>query len=107
MPTGFFNYNAIATQKRLAAYSSNRSAYATVSGASFSGQFQPLDPKMSINMGLAGQGYSFVCAGAADIKANDILIIDAVEYHVSGIQRFQQASIDILKCALVLSVKTT
>lgn len=104
-PTGFAGYNATATQKRLGAYSGNKASYATVSGASFNGSFQPLDPKMSITLELSGQGYMFVTNGSADIKANDILTINSVDYHVQGIARYTQASIDILKCTLTLSVK--
>ena len=100
----FYSYNTVATQKRSGAYSSNRSAVAST-GATFTGQFQPLDPKMAENMGLVGQAYQFICPGGSDIKANDVLTIASVDYHVQGISRYQQAAIDIVKCVLVLSVK--
>ena len=101
---GFYSFNTLATQKRLGAYSSGKASYSATSNT-FSGEFNPIDPAMSLNMGLAGQAYMFNTIGTADIKASDILTIGGVDYAVKGIARYSQASIDILKCTLVLPVK--
>lgn len=102
----FARYTKTATQKRLQAYSNGKAGYATT-GRTFAGAFTPLEDKMAITLGLAGKGFSYIVDGASDIKAADILTIDSVDYHVQGASRYIQASIDILKCILVLSVKTT
>jgi hypothetical protein len=102
----FARMTVVATQKRLSSYSSSKATYATVSGASFSGALTPLDDKMQITLGLAGKGFSFVTEGAADIKANDRLVIGSQEYIVQGVSRYSQAGIDILKAILILSIKT-
>jgi hypothetical protein len=101
----FAHATTTATQKRVGTYSKNKATFATVTGASFTGALDPMDEQMSLALGLAGQGYRFTTEGGADIKANDILIINSVEYHVRGVSRYTQGAIDILKCILVLSVK--
>ena len=94
----------VATQKRLGAYSGGKATYASI-GSNIFGNFQPLDPSQSLQaIGIMGQGYQFITTGDQDIKVNDILTVNAVDYTVKGVRRQTNGSIDSLECVCVLTI---
>lgn len=101
----FFAQSTVATQQRIGAYSNNKASYAST-GASFVGQFLPMQEQMAINLNLIGQGYIYNAPGNSDIQAGDILTIGGKDYHVRGVSRVTQAGIDYLRCTLVLTAKS-
>lgn len=93
-------YETVATKKRLASYSGDKSSYASVAG-DITGYFEPLDP--NTNPGAAhigGQAYRFTAEGTNDIKEHDILTISSVDYQVKGVRRYTMGSIDVIDCLL-------
>lgn len=99
-----YNYTTTATIKRQS-YTADKSTYATVAGTVF-GYFGPTTPTEGVGaQTIISQAYQFVTDGPNDIRANDRLVIDSVEYGVKGVQRFTQLSQDVLICTLNKSVK--
>lgn len=97
-----YHYNTVATQKRLSAYSGNKSTFADVSGT-LHGFFTPIDNYQRVqSLGIIGQAFEFITDGAKDIKANDIITIDSTAYGVVGVSRYRMASQDILRVYLQL-----
>lgn len=94
----------VATKKRLGSYSGGKASYSSVAGNIF-GNFQPLDPSQGLQaIGIMGQAYQFITTGDQDIKVNDILTVNSVDYTVKGVRRQQNGSIDSLECVCVLTI---
>lgn len=97
-----FHYNKSATVKRLATYSGNKSAFASVAGT-IRGFFIPLEPSQKTEaLGIIDQAYEFTTDGQKDIKVNDTLTIDSIEYRVKGVARYTMFGQDVLKCTIQL-----
>lgn len=97
-----FQYNSNATIKRLSSYSGNKSSFAST-GTTVGGFFIPIEPSQKTTvLGIIGQAYEFTCDGSKDIRVNDILTINNIEYGVAGVARYQLASQDFLKVTLQL-----
>lgn len=98
------NFETSATLQRLGSYSGVAS-YAAV-GSAILGYFSPIEPSQkTIALGIVGQGYEFICDGGEDVKVNDIMTINSVDYGVKGVARYQSFSQDILKVTLELNSK--
>jgi len=95
-----FQYNTNADIKRLSSYSGNKSSFAST-GTTVRGFFVPIEPSQKTTvLGIIGQAYEFTCDGNKDIRVNDILTINSIEYGVAGVARYQLASQDFLRCTL-------
>jgi hypothetical protein len=99
-----FNYNKSATIKRLGSYSGGKSTYSAVAGT-IPGYFTPTsNSQTGLSLGIIGQAYEFHTDSQKDIKVNDILTIDSVDYGVQGISVFDLGGIRFRKCILQLIV---
>lgn len=99
-----FQFTTSATVKRLANYSGNKSSYASVSGTIL-GFFTPAQNYQAVQqLGIIGQAYEFTTDGHKDIRVNDILTIDSVDYGVQGVARYRMGAQDFLRCTLNLLV---
>lgn len=94
-----YNFNISATIKRLGAYSSDKATYASVAGT-IRGSFQPIEPGYKTEqLQIVGQAYEFITDGRTqDVRVNDVLTIDAIEYRVKATSRYRFAGLDLLKC---------
>jgi len=99
-----FQFTFSATVKRLATYASNKSSYASVAGT-IRGFFAPAQNYQAVQqLGIIGQAYEFTTDGHKDIRVNDILTIDSVDYGVQGVARYKMGAQDFLRCTLNLLV---
>lgn len=91
-----------ATVKRLGAYSGNKSTFASVAGTIY-GFFTPMEnTQKAASLGIIGQAYEYTTDGTIDIRVNDILTINSIDYGVAGVARFILGSQDFLKVTLQL-----
>lgn len=98
-----YNYTSVATVKRNT-YTGDKSSYVTQS-TPINGYFAPTSTTETAgSQSIISQSYQFVTDGPEDIRANDRLVINSVEYGVKGVQRFTQLSQDVLICTLNKSV---
>lgn len=98
-------FNTPATIKRLS-YTSDIGSYATVSGVTLFGLFEPFDPQQAPIETQAGvQAYKFSTDGNAVVYASDIIVINSVEYQVKGLRRYVLGSLDFLDIILELGAR--
>lgn len=92
-------FNAIATVKRLSAYSGNKSTMEVVPDFSVEGFFKPIENNDSlIDLSIVGQAYQFECESYNDLRAGDILVIDGVEYGIKGLAQYTMKSLNYWRC---------
>jgi len=104
MSTGRFNYNFNATVKR-SVYAGGKSNY-VATGNVYLGFFSPVDQDQNIpGLQTMSQAYQFQTDGDADIQAADRLTIDAVDYIVRGVRKFDLKRQYFIDCQLELAVK--
>lgn len=97
-----FQYNTNSDVKRLSSYSGNKASFAST-GTSVRGFFVPIEPSQkTAALGIVGQAYELTCDGPKDVRVNDVLTINSIDYGVAGVARYQLGSQDFLKCTLQL-----
>ena len=96
-----FNANTSATIKRLQTYSGNKASYAEVAVVTVRGFLNPVAASFQTqSFNIFGQAYEFTTDGYKDIRVNDVLVINAEEYHVKGVARSSYGAIDIIKVTM-------
>lgn len=100
-----FNYNKSITVKRLGTYTGGKATFAAVAGT-IRGYFTPAaSSQTTLSLGIIGQAFEFYTDGQKDIKVNDVLTIDSVDYGVQGISIYQLGGNYFQKCILQLMTK--